>query len=82
MARISGDHRRITPIPATQVTGVRDEKEQKDYLKVAGMTAAYENFLERGLWPGESGWGRERGEVVTPADLPRFHDVVRTMARK
>ncbi len=72
----------ITPIPATQVTGVRDEKEQKDYLKVAGMTAAYENFLERGLWPGESGWGRERGEVVTPADLPRFHDVVRTMARK
>jgi len=72
----------ITPIPATQVAGVRDEKEQKDYLKVSGMAAAYENFLERGLWPGAGGWGRERGEVVTLADLPRFHDVVRGMARK
>jgi hypothetical protein len=71
---------RIAPIPPALVSGMRDEKEQKDYLNVAGMTAAHENFLVRGAWPGANGWGREPGEVVTPADLPRFHDVVRAMA--
>jgi hypothetical protein len=73
---------RISPIPAEQVTGVRDEKEQKDYLRVASMPAAQDAFLSRGVWPSASGWGREPGEVVTPADLPRFHDVVRAMAAK
>ncbi len=73
---------KISPIPAALVTGARDEKEQKDYLHVNGMAAAQENFLARGVWPSASGWGREPGEVVTPADLPRFHDVVRAMAGK
>jgi predicted dehydrogenase len=72
----------IAPIPAGQVTGVRDEKEQKDYLNVANMMAAHENFLGRGVWPSACGWGREPGEVVTLGDLPRFHDVVRAMAGK
>jgi predicted dehydrogenase len=72
----------ISLIPASQVTGMRDEKEQKDYLHVANMAAAHENFLVRGVWPSASGWGREAGEVVTPADLPRFHDVVRAMAAR
>ena len=72
---------RIAPIPAEQVGGVRDEKDQKNYLEVATMPAAQDNFLGRGVWPGASGWGRDPGEVVTPADLPRLHDVVRTMAR-
>ena len=70
----------ITAIPPAQVSGMREEKEQKDYLHVAGMAAAQEDFLVRGVWPGASEWGREPGEVVTPADLPRFHDVVRAMA--
>ena len=70
----------IAPIPASLVTGVREEKEQKDYLHVAGITAAHENFLVRGTWPGTNGWEREPGEVATPADLGRFHDVVRKMA--
>lgn len=70
----------IAPIPAALVTHVREEKEQKDYLNVAGMTTAHENFLVRGAWPGAGGWERAPGEVVTPADLPRFHDVVRAMA--
>jgi hypothetical protein len=73
---------RITAIPTAQIGGMRDEKEQKDYLHVAGMNAACEAFLERGVWPGATGWGRERGEVATPADLPRFHDVIRAMAGK
>jgi len=72
--------RRITPIPHDQVSGVRDEKEQKDYLHVSGMAAAHENFLSRGVWPSANGWGREPGEVVAPADVGRFHDVVRAMA--
>lgn len=70
----------ITPIPPELVTALRDPKEQKDYLHVASMTAAHENFLVRGVWPSASGWGRAPGEVATPADLPRFRDVVRAMA--
>ena len=73
---------RIAPIPASQVSGVRDEKEQKDYLHVASMMTAHENFLVRGVWPGACGWGREPAEVVTLADLPRLPTVVRTMAGK
>ncbi|MSU24800.1 MAG: Gfo/Idh/MocA family oxidoreductase [Opitutus sp.] len=72
----------IAPIPAALVSSRRDEKEQKDYLNVPGMTAAHENFLVRGAWPGGNGWDRTTGEVATPADLPRFHAVVRTMAGK
>jgi hypothetical protein len=70
---------RIAPIPAAQISGVRDEKEQKDYLQVTSMMTTHENFLVRGIWPSANGWGREPGEVVTPADLPRLHAVVRAM---
>jgi hypothetical protein len=80
LAYVSSGH--IATIPASQVSGVRDEKEQKDYLHVASMMTAHENFLVRGIWPSACGWGREAGEVVTPADLPRFHGVVRAMAGK
>lgn len=72
---------RIAPIPAALVSGVREEKEQKDYFNVQGMAAVHENFLVRGVWPSASGWGRDPGDVVTPADLPRFHDTVRAMVR-
>ncbi len=74
--------RTIARIPPAQVSGMRDEKEQKDYLHVTNMVAAHENFLGHGTWPGASGWARDTGEVVTPADLPRFHDVVRMMASR
>jgi predicted dehydrogenase len=80
LAYVSTGH--IAPIPTAQVSGVRDEKEQKDYLHVASMMTAHENFLVRGVWPSASGWGREAGEVVTPADLPRFHGIVRAMYGK
>ncbi len=73
---------RITPIPASQVTGVRDEKEQKDYLSVAGMNSTLDHFLSQGVWPSASGWGRGPAEVATPADLGKFHDVVRAMLVK
>jgi predicted dehydrogenase len=70
----------IHPIPAHLVAQERDEKEQKDYLSVAGMVKIVDNFLGRGIWPGYAGWRRDNGEVVTPADLPRFHGIVRAMA--
>jgi predicted dehydrogenase len=73
---------RIAPIPAALLRPVRDEKEQKDYFDVAGLLAAQEKFLTRGVWPGADGWERETGAVATPADLPRFADTVRAMAAK
>ena len=73
---------RIAPIPAALVNRVRDEKDQKDYLDVAGLAVVHEHFLVRGTWPGANGWDRAPGEVASRADLPRFHDVVRTMAAK
>lgn len=73
---------RITTVPAALVSPVREEREQKDYLSVTGMVAAQENFLNRGVWPSAAGWGRAPGEVATPADLPRFHDVIRAMAAR
>jgi len=69
----------ITPFPAALLSGIRDEKEQKDYFSVAGMPRAVEAFLSNGTWPGPNGWNRETGPAVTPADLPRFHDTIRTM---
>jgi hypothetical protein len=72
--------RTIAGIPSSQIGGLRDEKEQKDYLHVRDMAGAHENFLNRGVWPGANGWNREAGDITTPADLPRFHPVVRTMA--
>ena len=71
---------KIASFPPALVTAVCDAKEQKDYVNVAGMPAAQENFLLRGIWPSTSGWTREPGAVVTPADLPRFRDTVRAMA--
>ncbi|HYP17084.1 MAG TPA: Gfo/Idh/MocA family oxidoreductase [Opitutus sp.] len=70
---------RIAPVPPNRIAEVRDEKEQKDYLDVAGLTAAQESFVFRGTWPSASGWTREPGTVVTLGDLARFHDVVRGM---
>ncbi len=44
------------------------------------MPAAHENFRVCGVGPRATGWGRAPGEVATPADLPRFRNVVRAMA--
>jgi hypothetical protein len=70
---------RITPFPPALLSGVRDEKEQKDYFNVAGMPRAVDAFLTGGTWPGPNGWQRDTGAVVTPADLPRFHATIRAM---
>lgn len=70
----------ITPIPAALVTQVREEKEQKDYINVAGMNTAVDSFLAHGTWPGVHGWNRAGGDVTTLADLPRFEATIRAMA--
>lgn len=71
---------RIARIPASQVSDMRDQKEQKDYLHIPTLASLQENFLTRGVWPSSAGWEREPGEVVTPADLPRLHEVIQRMA--
>ena len=70
---------RILPIPAPRVSQVREEREQMDYLDVAGLAGTIEQFLIKGQWPSSAGWERAPAEVVTPADLPRLAAVVRTM---
>lgn len=80
LAYVSAGH--ITAVPADRVKGERDETEQQDYINVSGLVAAQEQFALHGTWPGEQGWGRKPGNVVTPSDLPRFHDIVRAMAGK
>ncbi len=70
---------RITPFPPALLTGVRDEKEQKDYINVAGMQRTIDAFLANGAWPGANGWNREAASITTPADLARFHDTIRAM---
>jgi len=77
LAYVSSGH--ISTISSDKFSVVRDEKEQKDYLNVAGLQAAQENFTLRGTWPGASGWDRSRGEVVTNADLSRFHETIQQM---
>jgi predicted dehydrogenase len=71
---------RIHPIPAHLVSHSREEKEQLDYLTVAGLAKIVGDFLSRGIWPGYAGWRRDNGEVVTPADLGRFRGTVLAMA--
>lgn len=71
---------RIAPIPADLVRGVRDEKDQKDYIDVAGIASTIDQFLNLGTWPGSNGWRRDPGEVVTTADLSRLEGVVGSMA--
>jgi predicted dehydrogenase len=80
LAHVSSGH--IQPVAPGRVSLERDEKEQKDYLDVSGLTAAQEAFTLHGVWPGASGWGRETGAVTTEADLPRFHETVRAMLEK
>lgn len=73
---------RIGDVPTEMVKAVRDAKEQKDYLEIAGLPATQENFTLRGIWPGGSGWAKARGEVATPLELNRFHDTIRAMLRQ
>jgi predicted dehydrogenase len=77
LAYISSGH--IAAVPAAKVSGVRDEKEQKDYLTVAELARTQEKFLVSGVWPGLT-WGRATGDVATMVDLPRLAEVVRAMA--
>jgi hypothetical protein len=72
---------RIAPIPAGLVTRTRDDKDQQDYLDVAGLAPIVDGFLVRGLWPGAQGWERAQGEVATCGDLARLPETVAAMAR-
>jgi predicted dehydrogenase len=70
----------IATIPPEKILRVRNEKEQMDYLEIAGLPTAQDGFVLHGIWPTGTDWPRLPGTVVTPDDLVRFHDVVRAMA--
>ncbi|MEY4939168.1 MAG: hypothetical protein RIQ93_903 [Verrucomicrobiota bacterium] len=70
----------ITTLPPERLIRMRDEKDQQDYVEIARLSAAEDNFLARGIWPGSSGWRQSPAEVVTPGDLHRFRATVRAMA--
>jgi predicted dehydrogenase len=70
----------IANVKPEKISAVRDEKEQKDYINVAGLQAAQEAFVQQGDWPGENGWGDRTGEVVGVVDLSRFHETIRKIA--
>lgn len=72
---------RIHSVPPARLSGVREEKEQKDYLSIAGLGTTVDQFLTRGVWPSAE-WGCPGGEVTTPGDLPRLADVIRSMQSK
>jgi predicted dehydrogenase len=69
----------IADVGFDRISAARDEKEQKDYINVSGLQAAQDNFVRRGDWPAETGWGCPKGEIVTIADLSRFHETIRKM---
>jgi predicted dehydrogenase len=70
----------ISNVRADFVSQFRDEKEQKNYINVAGLQAAQDKFTQRGEWPGLNGWANGTGDVVSLADLTRFHPTIRRMA--
>ncbi|MEO6243872.1 MAG: Gfo/Idh/MocA family oxidoreductase [Opitutaceae bacterium] len=80
LAYVSSGH--ITQIPVDKISGVRDEKEQKDYLNVTGMSTAIDQFLAQGVWPSANGWSRGPADIATPADLGKLHEIVRAMTAK
>ncbi|HVU25486.1 MAG TPA: Gfo/Idh/MocA family oxidoreductase [Opitutus sp.] len=73
---------RIVPVPAECVCAERNDKEQKEYLEVAGLRSAQAAFLMHGTWPGANGWKRDPAAVATCGDLPRFRDTIAAMAQR
>lgn len=71
--------RQITTIPPARVAAARNEKEQKDYLTIAGLPSAQEAFLLRGIWPGASGWERDPGDLALMSDLGKFAETIRRL---
>ncbi len=74
----------ITTIPASARRFVRNEKDQRDYLVVNGLTDAMQVFLDTGRWPSETcGWPRQHAAtVVEPSDLIRLGETITRISAK
>jgi predicted dehydrogenase len=72
--------REITAIPQAFISGIRDEKEQKDYLNVNGMVPTIEQFLSKRIWPSSAGWNRSPSENIPLTELNQLDRIVRAMA--
>lgn len=67
----------ITPFPPDRVEARLGERDQTPYLHVEGLDPTLHAFLDRGHWPSEHGWPRQKNaRLVTTADLPRLHETL------
>jgi predicted dehydrogenase len=74
---------RIHDVPPPFISHARNEQEQMDYIEIAGLSAAQEGFLTRGIWPSTQGWQREvTRTLVRLGDLSRLQTVIGRMAGK
>jgi predicted dehydrogenase len=56
-----------------------NEREQKDYLEIAGLAQAQEAFLAEGIWPAHLGGPAGPPPLATPRDLGRFQATIEAM---
>lgn len=79
LAYVSSDM--IATLPPGQVSTVRNEQEQKEYLSIDDLATAQDEFVTLGRWPSDRNWPRTKpAAFVSIADLSRFHATVRTLA--
>lgn len=71
----------ITALPGRLVKTITHPQDAQNYLAVEGLTAALNDFLATGRWPGAAlGWrSGPPATPVTPADLPRFLPTLRSL---
>lgn len=69
----------IFDFPADRVASHWNEREQKDYLEIAGLTAAQDTFLAEGHWPSDLGAPAGPPPLATPRDLSRFQATIEAM---
>lgn len=74
----------ITPFPPERIKSLIHSRDAQNYLAVEGLSAALDDFLAHGRWPGSSlGWRKGKpAALVTPADLPRFIPTLQTLAAR
>lgn len=65
----------ITSFTSAEVTTI--PKDGHDYLSVAGLSTALEEFAIHGHWPGTArGWRESTPPLVHASDLSRIHDTI------
>ncbi|MFH1498673.1 MAG: Gfo/Idh/MocA family oxidoreductase [Verrucomicrobiota bacterium] len=70
----------ITTFPAERTSLVRNPRDNADYHEVAGLAGALTDFLEKGVWPAATLFGRAASSrLATPADVAATRETVGRM---